>query len=438
MADHRSKSRKRHRGAPGEPVMEPYNEKARPHLKWRVKFKLKGKWHSRKFALKKEARLFLDEKIAEFRNLGVRKANILSESLKREAIEAKELLGELSLLEAARHYLAYIRQTSDGQTIKTLVPLFLNHLRDERGVGARHLKDVSGRLNRFAESFAERHPATISPTEFADWLGNLKVCVKPKATTEREILDEDLSVQSRRHYRAVLRNFFAWCLDNNYCSVMPIRGKPPRIRDVAAPAIWTPSELAKAIILFFDWNPAQTRKKKGKRNGNYPVKAPEKMDILANIVLCAFGGLRQSEFERLHWEHVYLDHDTIDLSEITTKNTPSNRHVAIRPNLRAWLKKHFPRLSGPCRKPNFPNRLAAFRNFLQSQGLQWQPNVLRHSYASYLMGELKDAAYVATQMGHIGQGTLYKHYSKPVYRNQAARYWGLTPDTLNLRIVNVA
>lgn len=431
MADHRTKPRNRHKGTPGEPIIQPYNEKARPDLKWKVKFKLKDKWLSRKFRLKKDAQTFHNEKVAEFRNLGVQTANALSESLKREAISAQELLGDLSLLEAARHYREHIRRTSDGQTIQNLLPTFLAHLRDERSVGIRHLNDISGRLNRFAETFGAYHPATVSPNEVMDWLANLKVSVKPKATLEREILDEDLSVLSRRHYRAALRNFFAWCIDNDLCTSMPIRGKPPRIREASAPAIWTPGELAKVLRLLFDWNPEQTSSTDGKRSGNYPTKIPEKMDILANIVICAFGGLRQSEFERLHWEHVYLPHDVIDLSGITTKNTPSNRHITIRPTLHAWLERFFSKASGPCLKPNFPNRLAAFRRYLRSHGLEWQPNILRHSYASYLMGELKDAPAVAAQMGHVGQETLYKHYSKPVYRDQAAEYWKITPSTLD-------
>ncbi|QYY36862.1 tyrosine-type recombinase/integrase [Ruficoccus sp. ZRK36] len=436
MEDYRRRPRKRATGAPGEPVLQSYNEKARPDLKWRVKYKQEGAWKVRKFKLKKEAQRFHNEKVAEFRNLGVEMANALSEELKREALDAQEVLGGLSLVEAAKHYRAYVQRTSSGEKVTNLVQAFLRHLRDDRGVGPRHLNDVAGRLGRFAEDFGQHHPAAISPTEVADWLGTLKASIKPKGATEREVLEVDLSVQSRRHYRAALHNFFAWCVDNDHCASIPVRGRPPRVREAQSLAIWTPTELARVIQILFDWSPDQTKSKEGKRTGNYPTKVPEKMDILANIVICAFGGLRQSEFERLHWEHIHLAHDIIDLSDITTKNTPSNRHVTIRPTLRAWLEVFFAFESGPCIKPNFPNRLAAFRQHLRDKGMEWKQNVLRHSFASYLMGELQDAAKVAAQMGHVGQGTLYKHYSKPVYRDHATAYWSLTPDSLTLKAVD--
>lgn len=436
MEDYRTRPRKRAKGAPGEPVIQPYNEKARPDHKWRVKYKQDGSWKVRKFRLKKDARHFHNEKVAEFRNLGIEQANALSEQLKREALDAQEVLNGLSLVEAAKYYRAYVEQTSSGETVANLVQAFLRHLRDDRGVGSRHLHDVTGRLGRFAEDFGERHPAAISPAEISDWLGSLKASVKPKATTEREVLDEELSPQSRRHYRAALHNFFAWCVDHNHCATVPVKGRPPRVRDAQPPAIWTPTELARVIQILFDWSPEQTKRKEGKRTGNYPTKVPEKMDILANIVICAFAGLRQSEFERLHWDHIHLKHDIIDLSDITTKNTPSNRHVAIRPTLRAWLQEFFVFEPGPCIKSNFPNRLGAFRQHLRDKGMEWKQNVLRHSFASYLMGELQDAAKVAAQMGHVGQGTLYKHYSKPVYRDHATAYWSLTPDSLTLKSVD--
>ena len=56
----------------------------------------------------------------------------------------------------------------------------------------------------------------------------------------------------------------------------------------------------------------------------------------------------------------------------------------------------------------------------------WKPNALRHSYASYRLADVKDAARVALEMGN-SPSMLFRNYRELVTEQQAQEWFALTP-----------
>ncbi|MEI8342927.1 MAG: tyrosine-type recombinase/integrase, partial [Verrucomicrobiota bacterium] len=153
------------------------------------------------------------------------------------------------------------------------------------------------------------------------------------------------------------------------------------------------------------------------------------------ICIGAFAGIRQAEILRLKWEDFNWAEEVIDLGEDQTK-TASRRLVPILPALAAWL--------ADCKKTRGPvlpfksektlgsayKAVVGKVNEARPEGqrnFEWKRNGLRHSYASYRMTEVQDAAKVALEMGNSPQ-KIFNHYRKVVTKSQAIAWFGIMPS----------
>jgi hypothetical protein len=92
--------------------------------------------------------------------------------------------------------------------------------------------------------------------------------------------------------------------------------------------------------------------------------------------------------------------------------------VPLLTNLRAWLEPMKQDAGLVCHLPNLHTRL----NYLgEKAGVGWKQNALRHSFASYRLAEIQDAAKVALEMGNTPE-KLFRHYRELV-TPEAAREW---------------
>ena len=64
--------------------------------------------------------------------------------------------------------------------------------------------------------------------------------------------------------------------------------------------------------------------------------------------------------------------------------------------------------------------------FAKSQGIEWPQNVLRHSYATYRLSVLKNAAEVALEMGN-SPAKLFSNYRELDRENHAPAWFAITP-----------
>lgn len=405
--------------------------------KWRFYYDgSDGKRRDKKCRTKAEATDEYLNKLGDFRDLGSTVAKDLTDGLKREAVEAQKILAGqgVSLLEAARFLAAHREQANRSGKTSELVEEYLA-FQTREGAAPTYLTDINGRLRRFCQGFGERIASEITQAEIESWLNGLEVMKRARARADGTRLEKTtgrpISAQSRRNYATVLSGFFGWCRDSGTVDSVPVRKARNGKRKLEDIHIFSPKDLEKVLAAAVAWSPTQTKPKGTKRKGDYVRKVPPKSDIIANLVIGAFAGLRDSEFRALHWEDIKLDRGFIDLRRLITKNTASRRLVEIRPVLVPWLMEYCPKRRGPILLPSFPNRIAAFRRHLKEEhGIDWGeiPNVLRHSFASYLYAETQSADKVAAQMGHEDTAMTFRKYREVVTPDDAKAYWALTPE----------
>ena len=111
--------------------------------------------------------------------------------------------------------------------------------------------------------------------------------------------------------------------------------------------------------------------------------------------------------------------------------------MPITPNLKAWLTPHA-KPSGPvltlAHVDNDISRLVestrpvdpANPDKLQDPEVSWRHNALRHSFCSYRLAIVKNAAQVALEAGKI----IFQHYRELVTEQEATQWFAITPDSI--------
>ncbi|MGZ0655629.1 tyrosine-type recombinase/integrase [Coraliomargarita sp. W4R72] len=383
-----------------KPVLKEVQNKIRPEFKYRVYYLGSGGTRtSSVFKSKSEASNFYEIKLAESENLGSEVSSVISDKVKREVFEAMRRLEPYgkTISEAVEHYVQHLEATEQSRPIDELIDMFLEEMR-RAGKSDRYMIDLSHRLVKFKADKGKRFASDITTREAQTWLNRLKV--------------SDLT---RNNYRRVLSAFFAWCERQSFVQTNPISKT-------------TKTKVVGGEIEVFTIDEIKTVLKLAARS--------DARDLLATVCIGAFAGLRASEIERLTWEDVKIDRGIIDLKKSKTK-TAARRLVEIRPILREWLAE-FKNETGAIQKKGFDRRLRAFRRKLEEgnsksgrKPVSWPHNGLRHSFASYLLAEIKDPGAVSLQLGHNNAGVLFQHYRELITEEDAALYWSaLTPQKL--------
>jgi len=137
---------------------------------------------------------------------------------------------------------------------------------------------------------------------------------------------------------------------------------------------------------------------------------------------CVSLRVRTAELQRLSWQEVKLDQNFIEVTAGKAK-TAQRRLVPIQPNLALWLRP-FVKPSGPVFSLSTINQKAA--GFAPRHGVAWPQNALRHSYASYRLGQCKSAAEVALEMGNSAR-MVFQHYRELVTPADVEKWWKIEP-----------
>jgi integrase len=158
--------------------------------------------------------------------------------------------------------------------------------------------------------------------------------------------------------------------------------------------------------------------------------------IVPAIALAAFAGLRDAELDRMTWERIDLAGGWVKLDASVAK-TSSRRIIPISDNLRAWLAPHA-KSEGPIRAGSSVSsplyrtgREAAVKTLAKSKVAapnlkQWPHNALRHSFASYRMAIVTNAAQVAEECGHSVQ-VMKTHYRELVTKMDSEAWFAVVP-----------
>jgi len=301
------------------------------------------------------------------------------------AVYAKmvEILGDDDPIEAAKFYVTHRRNKITHKTVEEAATELIDAKR-ARGKSDRYIGDLSSRLNRFATSHAV-DISTLSTADVQRWLDSLK-----------------LAPQTARNFRTVLYTLFSFAEKRSYI----LKGSNPvadteRIstNGTGAIQIYTPSEMAELL-----------------------KHAPE--EFLPFVALGGFAGLRTAEIERLACSDIDLTGGFIHVAAEKAK-TRSRRLVPIQPNLAQWLAP-LAQQQGQVWKGTLNSLKEARAATVKAAKTPWKDNALRHSYISYRLANIQNAAQVALEAGN-SPSMVFKHYRELVKPETAKAWFAIAP-----------
>ncbi len=128
---------------------------------------------------------------------------------------------------------------------------------------------------------------------------------------------------------------------------------------------------------------------------------------LAATAIMLYAGVRPNEVERLRWSDVRLDAGVICIAPRHSK-TGGARHVTIFPPLARILQRIQRSESERICPPNW-KRLRS-RLHREAGFTSWQPDVLRHTFATHHLATFRNYAELQLEMGHRSAELLRTRY----------------------------
>lgn len=354
------------------------------------------------FPSRDAANEWLMQRRPELKNQG-RAALGMTDGQRIDAVRALAILAPFgaTLTGAAEAFAERAQLLSRTVTFAVLRAEFVAAKRADRKSPS-YICDLNHRLKSVGETFDERPVATIESRELDDWLRN-----------------RHQAPISRVNFRKVLRTAFEFAVSRGYARDNPVVRTAEVKVDHAAPGILTPKEV-EALLSAAD---------------------PQ---ILPALAVSAFAGLRDAEAGRMTWDRIDLVGGHIKVDAAIAK-TSSRRIVPISENLRAWLTPHLkksgplrpsPRLSAPLYREARKAAAAKLKEAGEAAANldEWPHNALRHSFASYRMALLTNAAQVAEECGHSVQ-VMKTHYRELVTKKESEAWFAVVPVAEAVNVV---
>src|SRR5215472_3119122 len=284
-----------------------------------------------------------------------------------------------SLLLAVKEHAARRHRVIEKKVGAVVEELLTTKKRD--GASDRYLKTLRCDLSRFAEAFQTNIGSVTSGLIF-EWLKSLGV-----------------GARSRNNIRGSVVAMFHFARALGY---LP-KGQATEADDVpkathrgGAIGILKPKELAALL-----------------------VEADEEARLY--LALGAFTGIRTAELIRLDWGDINFERKYIIVAKEKAK-TATRRLVPIQPNLMQWLAPYNGQSGRLFAGLHVPDRIIGFAK----KHVVWPSNALRHSYASYRLATIKNAAEVALEMGNSPQ-MLMTNYRELADEHDAKAWFAISP-----------
>jgi integrase len=328
----------------------------------------------------------------------IRPYNVSITEVARQFAEARRILGDDSLLQAAEFFAKHRAQEQrrgalQSATFPDSVTKYLEAIEGKKS--KRYVEDMTSRLKRAAKAFRGQM-RDIRAEDIDTWICGM----------------DDTGNRTRNNYRMAIVTLFSYARDKNY---LP-RGEQTEAEFVTryddkragVIGIYTPNEFA-ALLRYVDQR------------------------FLPFVALGGLAGLRSIEILRLEWKDVWFAKGYIEVGKDKSK-TATRRLAPICPALQEWLKpfakEEGPVLPGIRDEIHFGKLFRASKHTLNDA--KGKPRVrivhngLRHSFCSYRMAETKSAAQVALEAGNSPK-MLFEHYRELVTAEEASEWFSLTP-----------
>jgi len=294
------------------------------------------------------------------------------------AYAQKLLNGVGTLTDAVR---LFVKQHAGFQS-RVLVSQAVGELLKTRrsdGSSPVHVDDLECRLGVFAKAFS-CPICEVRDTDILDFLLNLK-----------------LEPRTKNNYRTAISNLFSFARLRKY---VPQDHDPlqfvPEFKEPAKPVdILTVKDLRRLL-------------------------ENVRPDFTGYLTIAAFAGLRQSEIQRLRWDHISESYIRVPPGQYRVKST---RLVPLLPNLKSWLAtcpKEGKKVV-PFKNPT--NQLAALS---EKSGVVLKHNCLRHSFGTYRVAATQNIAQTSLEMGNT-PAMIRQHYLEVVPKEAGEAWFCLIP-----------
>jgi integrase len=324
----------------------------------------------------------------------------------RQFAEAHRLLaGRGSLSDAVRCYLEE-RKKAQLLPIKVpdLVEKFMEHLRGQKK-SRRYTLDMQARLHKAAETFTG-FVGDVHATDINRWLLGMR----------------HVSGRTKNNYRAALATLLSFARQEGHLQ----RGVPTE---------------------------AEFSSRYDGRGGEIGIYTAEKLHTLLFgleprlvpfVAIAAFAGLRSAEIVRLEWQEIRSTQNVVEIKASKAK-TASRRLAPILPVLAEWLS--------PIRKESgrvltgikdefalatqFKKAVDAIADKDGKPLVKIVHNGLRHSFITYRMAILKNAAQVALEAGNSPR-MIFEHYRELATEAEANAWFAVRPDKPRVEVLEAA
>lgn len=296
-----------------------------------------------------------------------------------------------------------------GKSLNDSVTFFVQHL--EKEIQKSIVPPIEDLCRQWYEEKTDnnldplRNRTRVEYKSYLNYITRTLGSLKPTDVTKKHIqklLTEITGEQlTRKKYLQYLKNFFNWCVENNYITTNPTIGVKIKItpRDIV---IYSTDEVEMVLRLCEE---------------KYP-------SLLGYYCLCVFGGLRPSESERVKWEDLHFEGKEIFVNN--ESKTGRRRFILKDTNtLWDWLT-HIKNV-----RPNEPlnpivNHQGLQKKFRKDLGLTWTQDVLRHTFGTNYYNLHHDLDRVSHDMGNSNE-VCKKHYVREVKQSDREKFWGLRP-----------
>jgi integrase/recombinase XerD len=363
-----------------------------PRYKWRCYFPgPEGKRQSRFFKTETKARTFAKKKAREVGFEGTEFGGLTADEkaavMQWRAIESEgkaisvpaPKLSDIVRREALQWRVGFASK-SVGEAVARLV-----EVKTAEGLVEASLRNLRGRLERFATEHEGRPIASFKTSEITSWLLGLKA-----------------APQTTKHYRTALGALFKLAVTEEWCVENPVTDAVrPRLTDKLA-GVLKPDQV-QAVLENAD---------------------PRIVPFLA---IGFFAGVRVAEIRRLDWKDIDLEAAEIHLGPTITK-TKRGRTVEILPALNAFLTIHA-KASGPVIEASSQGVSDLLKKATKAAEVaSWPHNCCRHSYATAHCVAFNEPGKTAMELGHSGNPRLmHSKYRGEMTKPEAAKYWEIRP-----------
>lgn len=320
-----------------------------------------------------------------------------------EWVAAQEALGGGSIVEACTAHRKLVSKESgfNPATLAKVYEDFIARL-EKDGASDRYIEDCRSRMGRLKQTF-QGYIHSITREDLAGWLDRLKV-----------------SPRTRKNFRTAAVGLFKFAKEQGHlprniqteAELLPATKRLKAVTKDAEIGIYTPKQFARML----EAAPAH---------------------LLPVLAIGGLAGLRSSEICRLKWQDIHKNEIIV---RANNAKTGSRRVVPVVAALALWLSKvkRGEDEQRVCQNYSKESALArAVTKALDSAGIIPVHNGLRHSFCTYRLADIKNAAQVALEAGN-SPTMLFRHYRALATANEGKNWFSVRPRTSNRNIVAFA